>query len=248
MSTAWIQHVKEYQNKHGCTYKEAMSRSKCSYVSRKCRGTLSAPTKSRMTAQKSIKRSDMVHKGGSVKSVMRKLSNTAHTVLDSAKKGRKMAQNASREVEKRQEFINFMHPELGQKVSNLNSKFTEADRLFGEGLSQTTMRKTRNTVNRVRKVGAKMAPVALMAGHPELAVGLELMGSGNKYIDAIEGGCGGGNSSGKPCYACGKKGGSFAVPSRGGSLSKSQSSLIGAMHPSFTPLKPKSVRQRQETN
>ena len=29
--TAWIQHVKNYQQEHGCSYKEAMSRAKDTY-------------------------------------------------------------------------------------------------------------------------------------------------------------------------------------------------------------------------
>ena len=31
MTTAWISHVKAYQKKHNCTYKEALSRSKATY-------------------------------------------------------------------------------------------------------------------------------------------------------------------------------------------------------------------------
>lgn len=204
MSNPWIEHVRNFQKQNGCSYREAMSRSKATY-------------------QKQT--------GGSLKSVVRKVGKTA-------KKARKGARQVSKQVEKNQAFINLINEDAGAKIAKANSKFKEVDdKVGGKFNLHKAIRKTKNTVKKVRKSAKVGAPIAMALGQPELAVGLEAvsMGAGNKYIKAIEGG-----------HAC--CGGSFAVPKRGGSYQNTNSTILNPQHPGFQPLKPKTMARKQKEN
>ena len=204
--TAWIDHVKNYQQEHGCSYKEAMSRSKDTY-------------------QKQT--------GGSLKSMVRKATKTA-------KRARRVATNASKQVSKHQDFINLINPEVGKTIESANSKFNEVnDKLGGKFNLHKAMRKTKNTVKRVRKVSKDVAPLVAMV-NPEAGLALEALsvGAGNKYIKAIEGGC----------SKCDKCGGSFSVPVRGGAYQNNNSTVLNPQHPGFKPLKPKPMSRKQKEN
>lgn len=170
--------------------------------------------------------------GAGLKSMARKVSKTA-------KRARKVARKVSKAVDKHQDFINFINPEAGKAIESANSKFNEVDAKLGGKLNlKKAVRKTKNTVNRVRKTAKSVAPLVAMAGHPEAGLALETLGSGNKYIKAISGG---------GCDKC-KCGGSFAVPKRGGSFQNTNSTLLNPQHPGFVPLKPKSKARQQKEN
>ena len=203
MTSAWIQHVKDTQTKHGCSYKDAM----------------------KLASQTYQKQS-----GAGLKSVVRKVKNTT-------KKVRKGVRQASKQIDKHQDFINFINEDAGKSISKANAKFKEADdKLGGKMDMRKVVRKAKNTVKKVKRVSKKMAPLVAMAGHPEAGLMLEAVGSGNKYIDAI----GSGHCS---------TGGSFSVPKSGsGSYQHTNSTILNPQHPGFKPLKPKSKARQQKEN
>ena len=172
--------------------------------------------------------------GSGVKEVVRKVKNTVKRV-------RKTAKRASNAVDKHADFINLIAgDDVGKAVNKVNNTYKNVEAEMGAGIDmKKVMKKTRKVVKKARRIAKTVAPAVALAGHPEIALGLETIGAGseNRYIKAIEGsGCG-----------C-KKGGSFAVPRVGGSYQNTQSSILNPQHPGFAPLKPKPVSRRQKEN
>ena len=219
MTSAWIQHVKNYQSQHpGMTYKQAMTEAKSTYNKRD--GT----------------------QGAGFKDVVRKTRNTA-------KRARKTAKRISHEIDRNEHLIQSVAGDKAlqtvKKVQGLHDQFEE--QIGGRIHMNKVLRKTRNTVKKAKKVAKKATSVArqfapvLDVVAPEIGIplhaGLEIA---ERYGGEL------GSEAGRAKY---RKGGSFRVPSRsGGALPATNSSMINPLHPSFNPLKPKPVSRRQKEN
>lgn len=174
MTSAWIKHVKDYQQKNGCSYKEAMTKAKATY-----------------------------NKTGSgvIQDTVRKVKNTAKRVAKEAKKASAKADKhqefinlINADVGKVVQEANDAYKTTAKKAKRVSRKVKEAlteDHVEGAGM-KTVKRKAKNTVKKARRVAKNVAPLALALGQPEMAIGLEAIGAGhsndNKYIQAMSGG------------------------------------------------------------
>lgn len=175
--------------------------------------------------------------GGSFKSVLRKARRVK-------KKGRQVQQFANQHSG----LIEAYDPKLAKQVGRASQLFDQADELTSK---QGGRFKLKRFARKVKK-GSKVASKALHTGakfasfvDPRIGIAME---AGARGIDATNAATGGSFSV--------PRGGSFRVPKRGGALTggcahcgaATQSSLVSPAHPSFRPLKPKSMRELQYEN
>lgn len=236
MPSAWIDHVKNYQQQHGCSYKDAMTQAKSSY---KCKCPSS---------------SSSAKSGGSVKTVVRKVKNTI-------KKGKKGVKQVTKEIEKNQKFINLIAgDEMGAKVAKANDYAKEVNESIGGKIkTKNVVRKVKNTAKKIKNIAKKVEPLVMLAD-PELGLALHtgIEATGGSYASVIKTHRQKLAKKAGGSFAVPKAGGSFTVPKAGSGYSKAlsggsggpkpknpkheysnQFSLLPAGHPSNHPVKPK---------
>ena len=234
MPSEWINHVKQYAKTNDISYKKAMSQAKSTYKPKH---------------------------GGDLKSTMRKAQNTLKTV---ARKTRNSANAGSKFIDKNQNFISYLDPNLGRNLNDANAAYKSEGGKFN---MENFIRKAENTGKRAKVIGRKTkntvskvldyaAPIA-MEFNP--ALGTAFMGA-NTAMNM--GGKLGKLGKNKNPYLIGgsfkTQGGSFKVQGSGmcptcGShklsggniqLGRSNSSILASTHNSFAPLKPKPFLER----
>jgi len=223
----WINHVKQYQAEHGCSYKDALKCAKATYKKGDC---------------------DAIEGGKLNMKKVKKVVNKGAKVVKKAAKGLQKNEKFVKMVVGDEYADNI---DKAIKVSKKASKIADEIETQTGGSIKDLGRKAKNTVKRVKKVTKKVtkvvdkvAPIASMVA-PE--VGAELMAV-NKAVKKINGGALGSTRKGKqnPYLNGGSfrvAGGSFAVPIRGGCMTCSNptnSVMISPHHPAFAPKKPKS--------
>lgn len=225
----WINHVKQYQAEHGCSYKEALKCARCSY------------------------------KKGSIEGGKFNLKKTVNKGAKGIKKGAKVLKKNEKLIKFAvgDEYADTVDKAI--KVSNRASKIAdEVETQTGAGKVKHLGRKVKHSVGKARKITKQVsrnvdqyAPILQMVA-PELAP--EIIAT-NQAVKRINGSGLGSTRKGKPnpylnggSFAVPKAshGGSFAVPVRGGCMScnkPTNSSLISPHHQAFHPKKPKSYAE-----
>ena len=226
----WINHVKNYQAEHGCSYKEALKCASCSYK-----------------------------KGSSMEGGKFNLKNAVNKGAKGVKKAGKVLKKNEKLIKFAvgDEYADTVDKAI--KVSNRASKIAdEVETQTGAGVNHLG-RKLKHSVAKGRKIAKKVSknidkygvPVLEMVA-PELAP--EIIAA-NEAIKRINGGALGSTRKGKvnPYLNGGSfsvpkasHGGSFAVPIRGGCMTcnkPTNSSLISPHHQAFHPKKPKSYAE-----
>ena len=225
MTSAWVQHCKNYAKEHNCSYKDAMKQAKATYN----------PTTMSGGSLKSVvkKANKLGHKIGSVDvdRVVDKVNNKVQT-------GKRKVENSLKKVD---EFDNLVGTKLGKAARKVGNQVNS------ELKKQKVGRKAKNTA----KMLASKAVDGLSITEPEIGVPLELakkvIGSGKKgklgtgknpYLTggsfrvASEGFRGG-------CHSC--SGGKLAP-------GHTESSLLNPSHPASHPVKVKSYSRSQYEN
>ena len=225
----WINHVKQYQAEHGCSYKEALKCARCSY------------------------------KKGNIEGGKFNLKNAVNKTTKGVKKGAKVLKKNEKLIKFAvgDEYADTVDKAI--KVSSRASKIAdEIETQTGAGVKHLG-RKVKHSVGKARKITKQVTrnvdkygvPVLSMVA-PELAP--EIMVA-NESVKRINGSGLGSTRKGKvnPYLNGGSfavpqssHGGSFAVPVRGGCMTcnkPTNSSLISPHHQAFHPKKPKSYAE-----
>ena len=224
----WINHVKQYQAEHGCSYKEALKCARCSY------------------------------KKGSIEGGKFNLKKTVNKGAKGVKKGAKVLKKNEKLIKFAvgDEYADTVDKAI--KVSNRASKIAdEVETQTGAGVKHLG-RKVKHSVGKARKITKqvsrnvdKYAPILEMVA-PEVVAPVM---AANEGVKRINGSGLGSTRKGKVnpylnggSFAVPKAshGGSFAVPVRGGCMTcnkPTNSSLISPHHQAFHPKKPKSYAE-----
>lgn len=222
MPSDWINHVKSYQKDHGCSYKEALKCSACSYKkqpkSTMDGGKFSLPKAVKKTSKGISKASNALEKNK--KFVKLVVGDEYANDIDKISRQAKRAANVAHKIESNVGGAG-IPKHLGRKVKN-------------------SVQKARKVTKRVTKTVDELSPALAMIS-PELAPELLTLNEAVKEV----------NGSGLGSTLKGKKnpyikGGSFSVPVRGGCISCSkptEAHMINAFHPAFHPKKPKSYSE-----
>lgn len=228
-SSPWVAHVKQYQQQHGVSYKEAMSLARPSYTPVSSGGKFSIHK-----AHKALKR----------KHVGRKIQNSVH-------RAQKFADdNAGLISEMDSQFGTDITGAVRQGNSAIGSAEQYASQVQGGKFKlKNAIRKTVHSVKRAKQIARVAGPVLSVVA-PE--VGLPIMAlnnaTGGRVAKASKGG------SFKPHGGSfqvhgGAVGGCVNCPTCGSSTqNRSESTIIHPMHPAFNPPKPKPLRDRNHTN
>lgn len=220
--TQWINHVKDYQNKHNVSYKDALKMSRTSYKPKT---------------------------GGDLKTTLRKAKNTSKRVAKVAKNVSKKSMSVMDYADK---YVELANPELANNLRNVKTGLQGvsdiADQVQGSG---ARMRKVKNTIKKISRIAEPLVALADPELGLALHVANSSMGGklGNKNNKYMNGGSfktmGGSFKTMGGCVACptcgSKKGGSVGY-------GRAQSSVLSDTHNSFKAPVPKSYREKQHTN
>jgi len=244
MTSAWVQHCKNYASENGCSYKEAMTKAKATY-------------------KPSIE-------GGKLPS-MKKIKKTANRVVKHAKKGSKMLDKADKFIELVDEDVarqvRNTHNKVKKGVNHVADIAEEEGLLGGKFNLKRASKKVVKGARKAKQISKvvakdldKFAPMVAMV-NPELGAAMEASSQGIKAANRATGGKLGSTANGrKNPYLNGGSfqvphGGSFKVPeSRGGchmcsgSGVPTNSHMVSPFHPSFTPNKPKTFSEKIHSN
>jgi hypothetical protein len=170
MSSPWIQHCKQYQAQHGCSYREALSNAGASYQSQS---------------------------GGSLKSVARKVRRTVNKGAHHAKKGSAQANSF---VKQNGALIDSVNPQAAAALRDANKRLQSTTGAVDHVIDQTgggvkhLGRKIKHTVHRAKKISKKAAAAMDQAApfvamvNPELAATMEVASMGIKSGNQMSGG------------------------------------------------------------
>lgn len=235
--SAWVQFVKQYQKENGLSYKEALKQAGPHY-----------------------KKTDQQISGGKIN-----LKTVKKTINKGAKKLSKGTKKTSKFIDKNTHYLDYINPDLGKDLGDFNeglkSVSSVSDKVVSKtgGNLKTVARKAKNTVNRIKKESKKanlvldrVSPMVAMV-NPEAGASLQAVSKG---LNAINGGKLGSKNNkymvGGSFKTPTSYGGSFKTPMSYGGSGRSdidtKSSLIHVSHPSFRPLKEKSVAERLKYN
>ena len=216
----WINHVKQYQAEHGCSYKEALKCARCSYKKGSIEG-------GKFNLKKTVnKGAKGVNKGAKVLKKNEKLIKFAvgDEYADTVDKAIKVSNRASKIADE-------VETQTGAGVKHLGRKVRKITKQVTKNIDQSAPV--------LQMVVPEIAPV--LAANEEVkringgALGSTRKGKVNPYLN--------GGSFAVPKAS---HGGSFAVPVRGGCMTcnkPTNSSLISPHHQAFHPKKPKSYAE-----
>ena len=207
----WIDYVKLYSQTHGVSYKDALSLASPSYRSQT---------------------------GGSM---MGKIKGAKKAV----KKGSKMVSQGSQLVDQfGTPLVTMVNPDAGAKLKSINGKVKATNGTVTQVVGgRFHLGKALKKVKTGSKIASNvMRAAAVPAGFvlgPEMTVGMLSAAEGIDQANKISGG----GRYKRKSAAQNKylQGGSFSRPGQsGGCLNTSQSSMLSHLHPSFTPIIPRS--------
>ena len=203
MSSPWIQHVKQFQNAHGCSYKDAMSLSRPSYQS--VSGGKFSVSKLAKKGKRVLKKTNKFYDANSgildsmVGDEAAKAMHTARGYSENVdqmsggkfnvkkvfKKGKKGLKKASSVYDNNQDLIGAMAgAENAAVLSKARAYAQQADELTGGRFNlHHAMRKAGHTIGRAKAVARIAAPVLSVVA-PEIGLPLAagLAATGGSYM------------------------------------------------------------------